>query len=211
MIVVVTAHDDGYREMAAITMPTVKDYCAKHGYGFIYEPNVEPELADACKIGFFHELYASGRYSGDDVFFWIDTDALIMNSAVRLERYVPDIFEAHVLYGSDPNGLNTGAWFARFTSRADHFLRVAQQASFAMGWSDQPGILQTYLQPVFTPWVRIGPGKGFNSMLYSLYGWDWPHGNEINAYEEGDLVLHLPGIERSQRMELLRHYRGLAQ
>lgn len=210
MIVVCTAHDKGYAEMAAITMPTVKDYCAKQAYGFVYEPNVDPALADACKIKLFHELYESYSFNPTDWFFWIDTDALIMNSNKRLEDYI-DETSAHVFYGSDPNGINTGAWFARFTSRADHFLRVSQQASLAMGWSDQPGILQTYLQPIFTPYVRIGPGVGFNSMPYHLYGWDqWHHGREINAYSEGDLVLHLPGIEHSRRMELLREYRSLA-
>lgn len=197
--------------MAAITVPTVERYCAKHGYGFVYHPDVDPTMGDAMKIELFHQLYAGGQFTGEDVFVWIDTDALIMDSDVLLSSYMGEFPSYHIVYGSDPNGLNTGVWFARFTSHADHFLRVAQQSSLAMGWADQPGILQAWLQPIFRNVVTILPGKGFNSMLYSLYGWDFAHGKEINDYEEGDLVLHFPGIEMSERMRLLREYAALAK
>lgn len=212
MIVLCTAHDEGYRDMAAITMPTVKGYAAKQGYAFVYEPNIEPTLADACKISLFHQLYAGGRFTGDDYYCWVDTDALVMNSYFDLEAYlVAELVNHHVLYGSDFNGINSGIWMARFTSHADHFLRVAQQTSFAYGWADQNGIIATYLQPIFTPLVKFVPGKMFNAMPYELYGHeDWAHKNEINNYEPGDFILHLPGIEAQTRMELLRHYREQA-
>lgn len=205
------AHTPDYSEMGQISFPLAHAYAQKHGYRMAYDPAVEQTLADACKISLFHELYATGEYGGDDVFFWLDTDALIMNSDVKLERYIHEMGEAHVMYGSDANGINSGTWFARFTSRADHFLRVSQQMSFALGWSDQPGIFQTFLQPVFQPWVKIVPGKGFNSMPYNVLGWNFPHGTEVNAYEPGDLVCHFPGIEHQTRMALMREYAELAK
>lgn len=205
------AHSPDYKEMAAITVPTVEHYCTKHGYGFLYDPNVDVRLGDSMKINLFHTLYAGGQFSGDDVFCWIDTDALVMNSDVKLQSFLGPFLTRHVLYGSDVNGLNTGVWFARFTSHADHFLRTAQAASLSMGWADQVGIFQTALQPIFKNIVTIGPGKGFNSMLYPLYGWDFAHGKEVNEYEEGDCILHFPGIEMSARMRFLRECAAMAK
>lgn len=209
---IVMAHDAAYTEMGKITAPSVSAYAQKHNYSFYYWPTIDPAEGDSCKIRIFREFYASGLFGGTDIFMWIDTDALIMNSDVRVEDIVPEMMEEyHVLYASDPNGLNTGVWFARFTSRADHFLRISQQTSWAMGWADQVGIFQTYLQPIFSGVVRIVPGKRFNAMDYSLYGWDWPHGREVNAYEPGDWILHVPAIERETRLNLLREYASLAQ
>ena len=205
MIVVCMAYDRRFEELAAVSVPLAERYCQKHGYAFIRD-RIDEREGDACKIRLFNTLYATGAYDGNDVFFWLDTDALIMNSDEKLEPFAERMREKHVLYGCDPNGINTGTWFARFTSHADHFLRVAQQKSASMGWADQEGIIQTYVQPAFTSRVAVVPGKGFNSMLYDLYGWDWSHKHEINAYEPGDLVLHFPGIEFSQRVELMRQH-----
>lgn len=208
MIVICTAHDAAYQPMADITIDTVAAYANKHNYRLCYRPNLDPREGDMCKIRLFREIYATGMYTGDDYFVWIDTDAIVMNSNVKIEsiagQYMGDY---HVLYGQDPNGINTGVWMARFTSHADHFLRVSMQQSLAMGWSDQPGIFQTSLQPIFSRVVKYIPGKIFNAMPYEHYGWDsWAHKNEINNYETGDFILHLPGIELQARLELLRRY-----
>ncbi len=205
--VVATAHDAGYAEMAAITLPTVEQYCKRHGYELYYDPNVDSRETDACKIRIFCDLYASGRFQGDDRFFWIDTDALVMNSEIHLDELAAIMQDYHYMVGYDANGINTGTWMARFTSHADHYLRVSRSQSIGMGWADQVGLLQTALQAPFCEWVRTIPGKYMNAMPYELYGWDsWPHKNEINNYEPGDFVLHLPGIEHEARLKMLRDY-----
>lgn len=210
-VVVCAAHDENYAEMASVTIPSVQRYCRRHNYQLYYEPDLNPREADACKIRIFRDLYASGQFTGEDLFFWIDTDALVMNSAVALEgireRHMGD---AHYMVGYDPNGINTGTWMARFTSHADHFLRVSWQLSLSMGFSDQPGLFQTSLQHPFKDWVKYIPGKVFNAMPYAEYGWDWPHGPEINAYESGDFICHFPSLEQSRRMQLLREYAKVA-
>lgn len=211
MIVIGFAHDAAYQAMADITRPTWERYCQKRGYAFYYEPDLNPVEADACKIRIFRDLYATGNYSGDDLFVWADCDALVMNSEVRIEDIAATwLGEGHYLIGHDANGINSGVWIARFTSHADHFLRVSWQLSLSMGFSDQPGLFQTMLQYPFKNWVRQCPGKVFNCFDYPLYGWDWPHGNEVNAYAPGDFVLHAAALEMPKRMAVLRHYAALA-
>jgi hypothetical protein len=136
VIVIGTAHDANYAELAAITFPSVAEYAEKHGYRVVYEPNISAVEADACKARLFLSLYATGEFSADDVFMWIDTDALVMNSAVRVEDVVgPHLGgDTHFLWAYDMNGPNSGVWFARFSSHAAHYVRVYAQTAIAMGW-----------------------------------------------------------------------------
>jgi len=128
-VVVGTAHDEKYDELAAITFPTVQRYADKHGYTLSYNPRIDPVDADACKAKMFLSLYATGQYAADDVFMWIDTDALVMNS----DKPITPI-TAHFLWGYDYNGPNSGVWFARFSSQAAHYVNVYAVTAHAMGW-----------------------------------------------------------------------------
>lgn len=206
MIVVCTAHSPNYQEMADVTLPTVERYCKRHGYNLFYDGLRDPREGDAMKITLFKGLYETGQFTGDDWFMWIDTDALVMNGGFSVAEML-SLSQVHYVVGYDFNGMNTGVWFARFTSHAHHFLSVAQNVSIAMGWADQVGLIQTALSPPFNTWVALVPAKAFNAYPYELYGWDhYAHKNEINNYEPGDFILHLPGIEYERRLELLREY-----
>jgi hypothetical protein len=136
MIVIGTAHDAGYAELAAITFPSVAEYAEKHGYRLVYNPDIPSVDADACKAKLFLGLYATGEFSADDVFMWIDTDALVMDSEIAVEDVIrPHLKgDTHFLWAHDMNGPNSGVWFARFSSHAAHYVRVYAQTAIAMGW-----------------------------------------------------------------------------
>ena len=142
-VVIGTAHDEKYQALADITFPTVQRYADKHGYALSYNPRIDPVDADACKAKMFLSLYATGQYAADDVFMWIDTDALVMNSA----RNMWDVIEFdpmtwgrwHFLWGCDYSGPNSGVWFARFTSQAAHYVQAYNAASQAWAGATRRG------------------------------------------------------------------------
>ena len=136
MHVVATAHDAPYKSLAAITLPSVGAYCEKHGYALYYDGDIDPVEKDACKARIFLDLYRSGEYGPDDLFMWIDTDALIMNSSISLEDIAKEYLTGnyHFLWGADFNGPNSGVWIARFTSHAAHYATVYDLTARAMGW-----------------------------------------------------------------------------
>ena len=209
MIVVATAHDAGYTDLAAITLPSVKRYCERHGYRLYYEPDIDPIEKDACKARIFLALYETGKFDGDDVFMWIDTDALIMNSENRARSLCRP--KKPFSWGYDYNGPNSGVWFARFTSHAAHYVKVYSLTARAMGWGDQEAMIQKMLVPPFSLFVRCVAGKVFNAYPYDQHGIaDWAHKDGVNNYEPGDFILHAAGIEEPRRSELLRHYASLA-
>lgn len=209
MNVVCTAHDAAYQELADVTRPSLERYAALHGFKFVYDPNVNPTEKDACKSRLFLSLYASGAFTGDDLFLWVDTDALIMNSEKGLTAR--DLGDIHFLWAYDWNGPNSGVWAARFTSKAAHFVRTYDYLARAMGWGDNWAMNQTMLLPPFSSWVMCTAGKMMNCNLYSLHGLEgMAHKNEVNNYEPGDWILHLAGVEATTRMRVLKEYAALA-
>ena len=208
MNVVFTAHDAAYQGMADITRPTLERYALKHGYDFVYDPNVNETEKDACKARLFLQLFYSGRYGVQDIALWVDTDAAILNPNVKMD----DVFyedepnpSPHFVWAYDWNGPNSGVWMARFTSQAAHFIRTYDYLARAMGWGDNWAMNQTMLLPPFNEYVRCVSGKRMNSNLYDLHGLqNMDHKYMVNAYAPGDWILHLAGLETSLRMKVLR-------
>lgn len=206
-----TAHGPEYADLAAITYPSVERYCKKHSYALAYDPNRTDK--DACKVALYQALYATAQFSPDDVFCWIDTDALIMNSDIRVDHIVHWLMprSVHYLIGTDINGLNSGFFIARFSPEAHLFMTVATNVSVASGWADQEGLIQTAIKSPHKEIYREVPGKVFNCNDYGLKGWHFgEYGNYVNQYEPGDFIIHLAGVEEPTRTNALREYAAIA-
>lgn len=206
-IVVCTAHGPEYQQLADITRPSVENYCRKHGYILFYDPKRTDK--DACKVAMYQAAYATGQFTPDDVFVWIDTDAVVMNSDVRLDHIVHWLMprSVHYLIGTDVNGLNSGVFIARFSPEAHLFMTVANSISIASGWADQEGLIQTAIKSPHKEIYREVPGKVFNCNDYRLKGWNFgEYGNYVNQYEDGDFIVHLAGVEEPTRTVTLQEY-----
>lgn len=203
-IVVAVAYSPDFAELAGITVPTIQRYCQKWGYHFYLDGNRDKTEGDFMKIARYKELLPN--YGPDDVFVWMDCDLLIMNPEIRLDHIVYHHMpkSVHFLIGSDPNGMNTGVYFARFTPEAYRFLEAGRVASKSMGWADIPGLQQVMLKHPYKDYCKEVPGKIFNSMLYEVMGWPTANGNYANMYEEGDLLVHFAGLPQEMRVDLAR-------
>lgn len=203
-VVVAMAYDPRYAELASITVPTIQAYCKKWGYHFHLDGNRDKTEGDFCKIAMYQDLIS--QYGPDDVFVWLDADLLIMNSEIRLDHIIYHHMprSIHYLIGSDPNGMNTGVFFARFTPEAYRFLEAARISSKSMGWADIPGAQQTMLKHPYKDYCKEVPGKVFNCFLYEVMGWPTAYGSYANMYEPGDFIVHFAGLPQDMRIELAR-------
>lgn len=211
-VCIATGHDPNYKELAAITLPSWKNYCKKHGYYLLYDG--EGNDKDSCKFRLYRQAYASGEFTADDVFAWADTDALCMNSERKIESIVYEHMPrwAHFLIGTDPNGLNSGFYIARFTPEALVYLSVCSAIGETSGYGDQEPQIQTSIKQPHKDIYKEVPGRVFNSTLYPLKGWNFgEYGKYINEYEEGDFVLHLAGVDEPARSNVLREYAAKAR
>ena len=208
-VLIATAHDAGYRSLADITLPTVQRYAEKHGYELFYDGERVEEEKDACKAAIFFRAYDSGKFGPDDLFMWIDTDAIIANPDIRVEdiwaKYADP--ETHFLWSFNWDGPNSGVYLARISAQARNFINVYMIEQLAMGWGDQNAMNQKSLYRPFRDWVKCIPGKVMNAAPYEEYGLqNEPNKNELNNYEPGDWIVHLPGMEASRRAMLLSKY-----
>jgi galactosyl transferase GMA12/MNN10 family len=205
-VVVCVAYSPDYEPLASITVPTIQRYCERWGFHFYLDGARDKTEGDFMKIARYQELLP--RYGLDDVFVWIDTDALVMNPEIRLDHIIYHHMPPwiHYLIGCDPNGLNTGVFFVRFTPEGYRFTNAARAASKAMGWADIPGTIQMALNYPYREYVKQIPGKVFNCFLYEELGWPKAGGNYLNNYEEGDFILHFAGLPQAYRLELAQRY-----
>jgi hypothetical protein len=201
-----TGHDPNYSSLAAITLPSWRNYCKKHGYYLLYDG--EGTDKDACKVRLFQQAYATGNFGPDDVFCWVDTDGVCTNSDRRIESIVYEHMprNIHFLIGVDVNEINSGFYIARFSPEAHLFLTVSTSLGAASGWGDQFSLKHTALEDPHRSIYKTVPGKVFNCNLYGEKGWSFlgEYGNYINAWEPGDFVAHPAGVEEPRRSQLLR-------
>lgn len=205
---VCTAHGPEYEGLANITFPSVRHFIDKHRYYFVYDPHRADK--DACKIALYQMAYATKVFGPEDVFFWIDTDALIMDSTRSIEQIVYEHMppSVHYLIGTDVNGINSGTFLARFSPEANLFLTVANNVSVGSGWADQVGLAQVSLMEPHRAIYKEVRGSVFNCNLYGEKGWNLgEYGRYVNDYVDGQsFVLHLAGIPEPRRSELLKAY-----
>src|SRR4051812_9157610 len=104
-IAIVCGWDANYSDLAEVTIPNRERYCVRHGYELIAKlvPKVE-QNQPWFKVAMVSEF--SPRY---DWIWLLDVDAMITNSAIKVESFLDTT--ADIIVGSDWNGLNAGSVF----------------------------------------------------------------------------------------------------
>lgn len=210
-IAVVTAHDAPYQALADVTLPVLEAYCKRHEYNLWYEHDLPAIEKDLGKSRIFRQLYEGGQFGPDDLYLWVDTDAVPLNHAIKAE----DVWDAHAdanthfLWSYNFDGPNSGVFMARFTEEADNFIRAYGYEQAAMGWGDNNAMNLKMMLPPFRDWVKCIPGIHMNSGPFEEYGLSrrprsWKR--SVNGYEPGDWILHCAGIEEPRRTEVLKKY-----
>jgi hypothetical protein len=195
-VAIVTAWDAGAADLAALTEPNKQEYCRRHGYA------LRSGLVDTG--GHWVKIPAlMSALPEFDWVVWMDVDLLVMNQAVRLEKF----FDATVdLIGShDAIGWNNGVFFLRNTPWSMSFLKT--WAEIGRRYNGHPSPEQSalvhllYREPK-DKWKCVGQ-KAFNSYLYDLYeDLSYPEGQ----YCPGDFILHLPGLPNERRIEVIQRF-----
>lgn len=142
-----TAHDATYGDIAAVTVPAMRRYAARHGMEcrvFVDRDCGRP--ASWLKIPLARELFAEGF----DAVFWVDADALIVRFDVDIRAALaPDrdfhfVVEPHALAKSHRR-INAGVfvWLATPATRAFLDAVWARTEYRDHPWWDQAAIIAT--------------------------------------------------------------------
>jgi len=210
-------------------MTNRKAYAERHGYTLI---NGNAFL-DRSKPAAWSKLPAAIHYLDEyDYIFYMDTDAVVMNFNVHLERFIALAPTANVLLTEDAHGLNTGMMLLRSSEWTKTFLQTAfNQDHMALHDTSPDGIAYPFeyeQRAVHFMWstdfwlerglpeypdaetvrknVALFPQCAFNSYalhpLVLLPQEQW----KAAQYARGDFIIHFAGVKGETKHNMMFAY-----
>ena len=189
--------------------------------------NYKAFLFDDYSSNFDRFKYALSILDSNPEIMWLwytDCDSVITNFDVKIEDRI--IQSSNVILSTDSNGVNTGSILLKNSEDTRRFLHAILALEFASQgkWdSDQWAINHLCSWPdtgsssyptgenlIVPPWwyntITIVPQKHMNSYNYQLY--PYVHKpvdklNSVGSWEDGDWLLHLPGLDLDHRVAII--------
>jgi len=190
-------------ELAEATNPSKEAYAKQHGYRFYYSRHEPQENGAYCKLDIILRSFEQGA----DIVFWSDTDARITNTDITIESLIDT--PAGITLTADILGTNTGVMILQNCPRVRDFLWACNTYGKAWhgvgGWAEQTSIREFMKTPPYNEpgFIRHLPQRVMNSYTYYCDG----RSNDDKAiWQDGDFMLHLPGMGHEKRMELFKRF-----
>jgi len=161
---------------------------------------------------FVHILDIMDKNPQVDWVWWIDNDAMITNFDIKLEGLVDSEF--HVIMPVDIAALNTGSFIVRNSEQAKEWLRflLSKKGEYRNDkkWFEQQAVIDFY--PKFQDIFKIIPQNVLNSYDYRIYNVDSTDLlGHSGQWQQGDFVIHWPGLQNELRVKLAEQYKKLIQ
>jgi len=164
-------------------------YADIHNYEFFFNKKKYDNDRSTyyMKINSLIEAIIYGLKTGEfNWIFWVDSDVVLTNPNIKLEVFVPDDNDIHLLFSEDHNGLNAGILILRVHSWTLNFLmRVKSFQYFNKGddlfFVDQTAINNVLVADREERHYMIVPNKWFNIWYYNY------------KRSPGDFLFHFAG------------------
>ena len=193
-ICISTLYNNDFKDVAAITLPVMHEYCLRHGYSF----HARRSDKDSPAIIWERVDCVMAAMGSHDLVVQMDADVLITN----LTKGIPDRFDigfSPVVVGSDVNGINDGVCIWNNSSEAALILGILASCKPEMGTCPQD-MLRAF------DGVLVYNQRAMNSYLAGEYG---NEPNDQTDWQLGDFVLHLPGRSNERRIKILKEIEPL--
>lgn len=198
-----TEYGSNYNDIAGETVPVMRRYCEKHGYDF------HQLLLQGTGNEYYYQkhIYIRRLFNdGYDWVFYLDVDALVMNHDIDLFRefiggtYCSLIITNHV-------ELNGGAIIMgnSYAGRCVNDFILHCRDLFP----NEQNVINYFKDcPLFSDNMKVVDHPAFNSLDYSQYP-EFPdrRKSEEGHWNEGDFILHFPGLGTEKRLQLIKEYK----
>lgn len=133
-----------------------------------------------------------------DWLWFMGADTLITNMTRDVRELCDEAFD--FIIGQDVNGINNDSFLMQNTRASREFLKRV------LNRRDQPTDQHAMFREMQEGGLRtsVVSQRLFNSFKYDEY----EYGEQPGTWEEGDLVIHFPGLPFERRMALMREYLG---
>lgn len=197
MITVLVAYTEAFDRVAYVTVPILHNYCQRHGYDLLIHRGGFGDRLQ--QFGFQKTALVRQVLRGTDAMFVLDVDTLITNLTIKLESFMGE----ELMYAcNDENGLNAGSYIIRKNAYSDIFLGGVLKMEGAEGVLGEQDAMRDILKAEMFPFLKILPHPAINSYRYDEYGKTKTH--EEGQWQQGDFLLHLPGMTNDRREEIFR-------
>lgn len=205
-IVVTSMFNSKHADLASYTWANKQRYAEKHGYRAI--PKTENFSVEQIHFDkFLHILDIMNSDSNIDWVWWLDNDAMVTNFDVPLTELIDDNY--HVIMGVDIASINTGSFLVKNSMQGRQWLEfiLSKKGEYKNDnkWFEQQAVIDFY--PKFQDIFKVIPQKTINSYDYRMYGVD-PEDllGYSGQWEQGDFVIHWPGLQNDLRIKLAQAY-----
>ena len=213
MIILATLHNDNYQELANETWENNKvQYAEKHGYAYLaktedfygFEPGFE-------KIQFLLDTFEA--YPETSWIWWTGTDSMVTNFNIKVEDKIAEAGDADVIMSADFNfKINCDSILVKNSDKARAWLKDIMDNMpkyHTHQFKEQQYMLDSLDK--YTDTVKLMPQHFMNSYEYKMYRvnpWVYEKDTDVNGdrgqWEAGDWLVHWPGTQPRERMELVK-------
>ena len=213
MIILATLHNDNYQELANETWENNKvQYAEKHGYAYLaktedfygFEPGFE-------KIQFLLDTFEA--YPETSWIWWTGTDSMVTNFNIKVEDKIAEAGDADVIMSADFNfKINCDSILVKNSDKARAWLKDIMDNMpkyHTHQFKEQQYMLDSLDK--YTDTVKLMPQYFMNSYEYKMYRvnpWVYEKDTDVNGdrgqWEAGDWLVHWPGTQPRERMELVK-------
>ena len=210
-IAIVSIFNEKHKSLSDLTWTNKEQYAIKHGYIAVAKTdNFSPEQVHFDK--FIHILDVMKTNPDLEWVWWLDNDAMITNFDTVIEDLVDNNY--HVIMPTDIAALNTGSFIVRNSIQAREWLEflLSKKKEYKNDnkWFEQQAVIDFY--PKFQHLFKIIPQKWLNSYDYRMYNVE---GIDLlgqdGQWEQGDFVIHWPGLSNEIRVQLAQQYQKFIQ
>ena len=207
-VVFITNHSPEYGDLAKATLPSRRDYCRKHGY----QLHIQTIPLSDRGLNWDKLVLISRALQSADVVVWNGADVVFMNLDFKVESILDQFPNHPVILSTDVYGINSDNMIFRKSPWSDQFLFALSTLGYALyrnhPWQEQEAIIRFASAQPYIDKIAYAPQNLMNSYLNDLYGrpTSWP-----GHYQEGDWLLHLPGIPNEQRIDVINNRLGVKQ
>jgi glycosyltransferase involved in cell wall biosynthesis len=198
MVMAYTPQNPKFDKMGRFASAVNMEYCRKHGYGFrLYTSGFAKDRHPSwSKILFIRDTLKTYPWV-----MWIDTDSVITNPNITLDRFLDDRFMLVVGkqdWNIPPwNSINFGVFFARSEPLTEEFLDKVWSNKIRegdIGW-EQASVRGVMRIEPFKQRINVVCRREFNSIV--------PHeslmlpkefNHDTESWHKGDFVAHYGGI-----------------
>lgn len=201
---VVSMYNDAHKDLGEVTWPNKLSYAGKHGYLAVCKTSdwtIKPIHFEKIKL----MLETLENNPDVDWAWWLDNDAVITNSDIRLESIADRDY--HVIISPDVASLNAGSFMVRNSLEGKGWLEFILSKGLEHyrdnRWPEQQPMTDFYI--TFKDIIKVVPQKTLNSYDYRIYRVDpTDQLGHSGQWTPGDFVLHLPAIPNDARKQIIK-------